>query len=538
MNIARLLPGLLMVAGVFAANPAGAVPSGTYLPPIGGGGGTDFNGACKSGELLTGFQLRIINGPQGANVPGWGYISLGGSGYLDAVRPVCAMARATDRVATPSLVSSWGRVAVGEEEGWRNAGFFGGALTVSDNVRLVNRLCPAEQPVVIGIKVNFGKNQGFTVAFDIRPVCGLASTQQAITTVRARTGQQAPGQSAEEVALYGTARSQSCPRGQVAIGAHGRAGALVDAVGLVCGAPSVVPDHAPPVIAVRNSVTSASTLARSAAVSAAPARQPAAVPIDEAHPAILYGIGADGVLRWYRHNGATTGAGIGVPGSWAGAKNVSGEWANYKQVFTGGNGVIYGITQDGKLIWSRHLGFLTGQGSDEPGAWEEAREVSSDFHQYRKVFSAGDGVIYAIAEDGQLLWFRHVGFADGTPSWEGPVPVAAGWGNYELVFSGGRGVIYAAGADGVLKWNRHMGFETGAAEWQGPKDVGRGWNGLRTAFSAGGGIIYSIAPDGILRWYRHNGYMDGAGLESAGSWEARTDVGRGWNSFTSVIAQF
>jgi hypothetical protein len=99
-------------------------------------------------------------------------------------------------------------------------------------------------------------------------------------------------------------------------------------------------------------------------------------------------------------------------------------------------------------------------------------------------------------------------------------------------------VIYAAGADGILKWNKHVGFETGAAEWQGPKDVGRRWNGLRTAFSAGGGIIYSIAPDGILRWYRHNGYLDGAGLESAGSWEARTDVGRGWNSFANVIAQF
>jgi hypothetical protein len=298
-----------------------------------------------------------------------------------------------------------------------------------------------------------------------------------------------------------------------------------------------VPAHAPPVITARNSISGANMVARSAGV-AAPARQPAVPPIDEAHPAIIYGIGADGVLRWYRHNGATTGAGTGVPGSWAGAKNVSAGWANYKQVFTGGNGVIYGITPDGKLMWSRHAAFLAGQGTDEPGAWEEAREVSSDFGQYRKVFSAGDGVIYAIAEDGQLLWFRHAGIADGTPQWEGPVPVAAGWGNYELVFSGGRGVIYAAGADGVLKWNRHVGFETGAAEWQGPKDVGRGWNGLRAAFSAGGGIIYSIAPDGILRWYRHNGYLDGAGLESAGSWEARTDVGSGWNSFASVIAQF
>lgn len=537
MILTRLLPRLLVVAGVLVASPADAVPSGTYLPPIGGGGGTDFNGACKSGELLTGFQLRIIDGATGS-VPGFG--SLGSmTGYLDAVRPVCATASAPGRVAAPSLVGTWGGVKVGEENVWRNAGFFGGGLTVSNNAQMRNRLCAADQPIVTGIKVNYGKNRGFVVVLDIQPICGLASTQQTTTSVKARTGAQARNQSAEEVAVFGTQRSQSCPRGQVAVGAHGRAGALVDALGLICGAPRIVPaPGSVPLIVAHTALTSANMITRSAGVSTAPARQPAAPPIDEAHPAILYGIGADGVLRWYRHNGATTGAGIGVPGSWAGARNVSGNWAGYKQVFTGGNGVIYGITQDGKLIWSRHIGFLTGQGSDEPGAWEEAREVSSDFGQYRKVFSAGDGVIYAIADDGQLLWFRHVGFADGTPSWEGPIPVAAGWGDYELVFSGARGVIYAAGADGILKWTKHVGFETGAAEWQGPKDVGRGWNGLRTAFSAGGGIIYSIAPDGILRWYRHNGYLDGAGLESAGSWEARTDVGRGWNSFATVIAQY
>jgi hypothetical protein len=534
--ISRLLPLVFTVAGVLMANHADAVQSGTYLQPIGGGGGTDFNGACKSGELLTGFQLRIIDGATGS-VPGFG--SLGSmAGYLDAVRPICSTASAPDHVAAPSLVGTWGGVKAGDENAWRNAGFFGGALTVSNNAQMRNRLCPADQPIVTGIKANYGKNRGFVVVLDIQTICGLASAQQTTTSVKARTGAQSRSQSAEEAAIFGTQRSQSCPRGQVAIGAHGRAGALVDALGLICGAPSVVPAHAPTVIAVRNSVTSASMIARSAGVATAPVRQPAAPPIDEAHPAIIYGIGADGVLRWYRHNGATTGAGIGVPGSWAGAKNVSGGWASYKQVFAGGNGVIYGITQDGKLTWSRHTGLLTGQGSDEPGAWEEAREVSGDFGQYRKVFSAGDGVIYAIAEDGQLFWMRHVGFADGTPSFEGPIAVAAGWGEYELVFSGGHGVIYAAGADGILKWNKHLGFESGAAEWQGPKDVGRGWNGLRTAFSAGGGIIYSIAPDGILRWYRHNGYLDGAGLESAGSWEARTDVGRGWNSFATVIAQF
>ena len=37
----------------------------SYMPPIGGAGGGQFIGACKLNDLLTGFQLRIIDGPQG-----------------------------------------------------------------------------------------------------------------------------------------------------------------------------------------------------------------------------------------------------------------------------------------------------------------------------------------------------------------------------------------------------------------------------------------------------------------------------------------
>jgi hypothetical protein len=61
---------------------------------------------------------------------------------------------------------------------------------------------------------------------------------------------------------------------------------------------------------------------------------------------------------------------------------------------------------------------------------------------------------------------------------------------------------------------------------------------MREVFSVGGGIIYAISQDGTLRWYKHVGYLDGRGMESPGAWQGRIEVGRGWHSFTRVIAQY
>lgn len=535
---------------LFAAGVSRPATADSYLPPIGGAGGGQFTIACKPNELLTGFQLRIIDGPRGS-IPGGGSFE-GLSGYLDALRPVCAAAISASRIGTPVLAGSWGRVAAGEQAAWQSAGFVGGSNTVSNNAQLVNRLCPAAQPIVTGINVNYGRRDGFLVVYSVHLVCGLAAAEQALSAsaqgivVRAnqRATRKTPGtpdaDSAASIAIYGDSRQQTCPRGTVATGAHGRVGALVDAVGLVCGAPRVAAgSKAPVVIAGHDSALSANSRSYLSATSTAPRPAPAAAPaLDPAHPAIIYGIGADGILRWYRHNGATNGVGANIAGSWNGANNVSTDWGAFRHVFTGGNGVIYGITQDGKLIWLRHAAFLTGDGADVPGAWDESREVASEWGEYRHVFSAGNGIVYAITADGQLLWFRHLGVADGRAEWEGPMPLTQGWSNYEHVFSGGDGVIYAVGADGILKWNRHDGYLTGANDWQAVKDVGRGWNGLKSVFSAGSGIIYTIAPDGLLRWYRHNGYLDGRGLESPNAWQGRTEVGHGWNSFVGTVAQF
>ena len=176
-------------------------------------------------------------------------------------------------------------------------------------------------------------------------------------------------------------------------------------------------------------------------------------------------------------------------------------------------GVIYGITDNGGLMWYRHDGESDGTFKWAPN---NGAEVGTGWGDVKHVFSGGDGIIYVVtpiveatlptgtgpgmgghpASGGELKWFRHVGREDGSFRWEGPKKVGTGWGDVKHVFSGGDGIIYVVtpiveatlptgtgpgmgghpASGGDLMWFRHVGREDGSFRWEGPKKVGTGWN--------------------------------------------------------------
>ena len=87
--------------------------------------------------------------------------------------------------------------------------------------------------------------------------------------------------------------------------------------------------------------------------------------------------------------------------------------------------------------------------------------------------------------------------------------------------------IYALTQEGKLLWYRHDGFLDGSMKWDGAREVGRGWGNFKQIIPMGDGIIYAITQDGSLEWRRHAGYLDGRGLESPGAWEGPRSVGSG-----------
>jgi hypothetical protein len=284
---------------------------------------------------------------------------------------------------------------------------------------------------------------------------------------------------------------------------------------------------------------------------------PAGQPLHVA-PSVIYTIKDNGDLIWSRHSGHEDGTFKWADGS---GMKVGNGW-DFRQVFSGGDGIIYAIRkttidmmtgrrEGGALAWYRHDDWENGG-----PAWTAPTVAGKRWGEFKHVFHAGEGVIYAIEENGDLLWYRHDGHADGSNKWANGSgkKVGNGWNNFEQVFAGGDGVIYAIQPTdidmitgqrlgGNLAWYRHDDWKDGGPTWSGPQTAGRRWNQFKQVFYGGGGVIYAVQDTvidmttgqrtgGRLLWYRHEGRDDGSDQWSAGSGRA---VGVGWN-FSEVLS--
>ena len=277
-----------------------------------------------------------------------------------------------------------------------------------------------------------------------------------------------------------------------------------------------------------------------------------------------------GRLRWYRHDGWNDGT-----FSWQGPTTVGTSWASFDSAFSGGDGILYAITAlepqlvpvdgraqppaGGDLLWYRHLG-------QENGAfnWQGPTTVGRHWAEFVQVFSGGNGVIYAIKPNGDLMWYRHVGHRDGRFAWQGPTKVGHGWADFKQVFCAEEGIIYAIEnyteqsvpidgkatrpGGGRLLWYRHNGWVDGTDNWQPRTVVGTDWAHFHHAFAGPDNDVYAIeefqgalvpidghatAPSGgHLLWYQHLGQQDGTFR-----WNGPHTVGTQWSEFKNAFTQ-
>jgi hypothetical protein len=94
-----------------------------------------------------------------------------------------------------------------------------------------------------------------------------------------------------------------------------------------------------------------------------------------------------------------------------------------------GQGVIYAITPDGRLLWYRHNGYLTGTTD-----WSRPQLVGTGWQKFTRVFSTGAGNIFAIDGSGSLYSYHHDGYLDGSPRWQKPLALGSQWGSFVNVF--------------------------------------------------------------------------------------------------------
>jgi Lamin Tail Domain len=198
----RLTRHILSVA---LALGAAAAHADAYLPAMGGGGGGQYITPCPAGQNLGGFQLRTGDD-------------------VDAMRPACVASLGPTEISAPPVSTPWTGGPDGRER-WV--------------------VCPASTPIVIGMRIEYEGIDTITVN-SIELFCGVAvAVAQPLPALPAAIfdgPKYVPSEGWGGIGIDGEDarrgwQSQSCPPGQVAIGVHGKSGAWVDSMGLICAAP-------------------------------------------------------------------------------------------------------------------------------------------------------------------------------------------------------------------------------------------------------------------------------------------------------------
>jgi hypothetical protein len=225
---------------------------------------------------------------------------------------------------------------------------------------------------------------------------------------------------------------------------------------------------------------------------------------------VVYAVAGDGRLLWYKHDERTGSQSGGS--SWIGPKEVGIGWG-FRHVFAAGDGIIYGLDNEGRLRWYKHNAWLTGAGLDDPAAWDPRGStiVQEGWTDVKHMFAGGKGVIYVVTGDGRLLWYRHNRYLDPIRH---PSQVPAS--RPPMVIQGLR-----------VAWER---------SWEGPKEVGQGWN-FAKVFSPGSGSVYAVTSEGRLVWYKHLAFDGGGPLWWAdANGQQFVDLGGGWGGSSAAFA--
>jgi hypothetical protein len=221
------------------------------------------------------------------------------------------------------------------------------------------------------------------------------------------------------------------------------------------------------------------------------------------------------------------------PNQWSQPVTIGNGWF-YKQVVSGGNGVLFAITEAGDLFYFKFLGLRNGK---PVWANPKGQKIGNGWI-FRGVFSNGKGGIFAITDNYDLMYYRYLGMNDGSNNWSGaPVKVGNGW-KYRRVFAGDNGAILAVTDSGDLLYYKFGGVTPPTAAqastgiWPvSAVRIGNGWN-FRDVFAGQGGAIFAVKENGDLLFYKLLSVTN-----NTGNWapDPGKQVGNGWN-FSHLLA--
>lgn len=203
----------------------------------------------------------------------------------------------------------------------------------------------------------------------------------------------------------------------------------------------------------------------------------------------------------------------------------------FTQLVPGGNGIIYGVQADGNLMWFRHTGWQNGAVT-----WANSGAgvaIGSGWNQFATVLADQTGQLFGITAAGDVRWYKYncTNLNTGAGSWAGggAGPVVGSGFTYPHIFGGFDGVLYCIDATGNLWWYQYTAGngQPGWANAGSGRQIGAGFQKLRRAWAEPSGVIYGVEEnDDNLGWYRYLG---------SGTWAnggSVVTIGSGWGDGT------
>ena len=154
----------------------------------------------------------------------------------------------------------------------------------------------------------------------------------------------------------------------------------------------------------------------------------------------VFAVEQGGDLRWYRYDGHGQPDPTGGTGWHPSSGNVIGNgWANFRRIVGTGAG-IFAVEQNGDLRWYRYdgrgeadpsgaTGWHANSGNVIGNGWANFTDLTGGTND-----SGGFGaVLYAVAQNGDMLWYRYDGHGEpdrsGATGWRPQLgnPIGNGW---------------------------------------------------------------------------------------------------------------
>jgi Tachylectin len=135
-------------------------------------------------------------------------------------------------------------------------------------------------------------------------------------------------------------------------------------------------------------------------------------PVDrgDATAGTIYAIKPEGGLFWYQDINQEGQNGAQAERGWvAGSGNqISYGWEQFRHVFPARDGIFYAVTPEGTLLWYQDTDRQGQNGAQAERGWApgSGNQISYGWEKFRLVFSGGGGIIYAITYDGRMRWYK------------------------------------------------------------------------------------------------------------------------------------